>query len=64
MNGIYWAVKNKQTGMTVNPPGVSSAPHLYATKGKANGAHKRLYKQELYEVVPVQVTEIREEEIK
>jgi hypothetical protein len=60
MNGVYWVVKIKETGKTLNPPGVSTAPHLYLTKGKANGTFKRLYRPELYEVVPVQLTELIE----
>lgn len=62
IDGVYWAVKWKVTGTTVNPSGVSNAPHLYLSKGKAEARWKQLSKscREATEVVPVQLTELKE----
>lgn len=60
MDGIYYVIKNKTDGTTKSPKGVSKAPHLYSTKGKAEGALKRGWRIDHYEVVPVHLTELRE----
>lgn len=59
MDGIYYVIKRKSDGKHVGPRGVSQAPHLYETKGKANGRRKSFYRSDDYEVVPVQLTEMK-----
>lgn len=58
MNGTYYVIKDKDTGKSVSPSGVSKAPHLYLTEGKANGMLKKMWLSELYEVVPVELKEL------
>lgn len=62
MDGIYYVIKDKQTGKSVSPRGVSLAPHLYRSKGKAEGQRQSryFYRPDNYEVVAVQLTEIKE----
>lgn len=59
MDGIYYVIKRKSDGRHIGPVGVSSAPHLYKTEGKANGQRKRAFRPDDYEVVPVQLTEMK-----
>lgn len=62
MDGIYYAIKHKATGVTVSPSGTSKAPHLYTTKGKAEARRKSIASgiwADQYEVVPVQLTEMK-----
>lgn len=58
MNGTYFVVREIETGKPRGPSGVSKAPHLYRTKGIADGIRKQLWKPTLYEVVSVQLTVI------
>ena len=62
MNGTYYVIKRKSDDRHVGPSGVSSAPHLYNTKGKAEGRRKSFYHPDNYEVVPVQLTELKQGE--
>lgn len=59
MDGTYYVVKNKATGLSAGPPGVSQAPHLYSTKGKVEGQRKRFWHADDYEVVPIYLTEFK-----
>lgn len=59
MDGIYYVIKRKSDGKHIGPRGVSQAPHLYETEGKANGRRKSFYSSDDYEVVPVQLTEMK-----
>lgn len=63
MDGIYYVIREIATGAHCGPPGVSQAPHLYLTKGKAEGQRKRFGPlwADKYETVPVQLTEIKGE---
>lgn len=60
MDGIYYVIKRKSDGKHVSPSGVSKAPHLYETKGRAEGQRKRHFRADLYE--SVQLTELKEGE--
>lgn len=60
IDGTYYVIKRKRDGQHVGPAGVSKAPHLYDTKGKANGKRKGYFGPDNYEVVPVQLTELKE----
>lgn len=63
MDGTYYVIKRKFDGKHVGPRGVSQAPHLYDTKGKAEARRKNKFRGgEGYEVVPVQLTELKEGE--
>lgn len=60
MDGIYYVIKRKADGKHVGPRGVSKAPHLYETPGKANAQrNSRFFRPDDYEVVPVQLTEMK-----
>lgn len=59
MDGTYYVIKRKSDGKHIGPSGVSKAPHLYETEGKANGQRKRFFREDDYEVVPAQLTEIK-----
>lgn len=55
----YFFVRNKD-GSFPNPAGTQRlAPHLYASRGKAAGPHKRAIEKGLVEVVEVQLIEIK-----
>jgi hypothetical protein len=58
-------IKNKKTGEYDTTRGQSSAPHPYLTKGKAEGRRKSfgVISSEMYVTVPVQLTELKEEEL-
>lgn len=62
MDGIYYVIKRKSDGMHIGPRGVSSAPHLYETKGKAEGQRKRIFRPDDFVVVPAKLTELKEGE--
>lgn len=59
MDGTYYVIKRKSDGKHIGPSGISKAPHLYTTKGKAEGRRKAFYRMDDYEVVPVQLTEMK-----
>lgn len=60
MDGIYYVIRRKSDGKPVGPRGVSTAPHLYTSEGKANAQRKgRYFRPDDYEVVPVQLTEMK-----
>jgi hypothetical protein len=64
MYGVYFVIKHKLTGAHSGPRGVSSAPHLYRTKGLAEGQLKSNYRyrnKDDYEVVKVKLTELKGE---
>lgn len=58
MDGIYYVIKRKSDGQHIGPRGVSKAPHLYETKGRASGQLPR-FRRDDFEVVPVQLTEMK-----
>lgn len=60
MDGTYYVIKRKSDGRVMCPAGVSKAPHLYETKGKAEGRRKTMFRTDDYEVVPVQLTELKQ----
>lgn len=61
MDGTYYVIKNVETGQTISPPAVSTAPHLYSTRGKAEARRKAFgFRSDKYVVTPVQLIEIKE----
>lgn len=64
MDGIYYVIKNKVTGEHAIQRGISHAPHLYSTEGKASGQLKsnhRYWNKDDYEVVKVILTEVKDD---
>lgn len=49
----FWGIRNKATREIYSPRGVSTAPHLYRTKGIADARRKQLWKADEYEVVEI-----------
>jgi hypothetical protein len=62
MDGIYFVIRHKTTKEHQRLRGVSGAPHLYLSKGKAEGQRKHLWRSDEYESVPVQLTVLEEKE--
>jgi len=60
IEGTYYVIREKKTGRHVAARGVSSAPHLYTTFGKAEGMRKQKWQPDNYESVPVQLTLVKE----
>lgn len=51
----YWVVREIASKAICGPAGVSSAPHLYLTKGKAEARRKTRWQPARYEVVAVEL---------
>lgn len=64
MDGTYYVIKIKATGEAITPSGVGKVPHLYATKGKAEGRLKSMigHWHDKCEIVPVRLTELKQGE--
>lgn len=60
MDGIYYVVKRKSDGRCVGPAGVSKAPHLYETRGRAEARRKSRFREDDFVVVPVHLTELKQ----
>lgn len=60
IDGTYYVIKRKSDGKPIGPSGVSSAPHLYNSKGKAEARRKCKRNEGSYETVPVLLTEVAE----
>lgn len=54
--GTFFVIRHKVDGTFWSPPGVSATPQLFATRGKAEGRRKQLWRADQHEVVEATLT--------
>ena len=52
----FFVIRHKTDGTFWSPPGVSTTPQLFATRGKAEGRRKQLWHPDDREVVEATLT--------